>query len=80
MTAKDKLIGVSLILIGIGFIALGIIFGGQPTAVPNNNQVYEEQQLNGEEGTTEAEPNVNVYTEQETLQNESEEGTNRYIY
>jgi len=59
MTSKDKLIGIALILIGIGFIALGVVFGMKPATTTNNNQVYTEQQNgNAETQNDELEPEV----------------------
>lgn len=84
MSSKDKLIGVALILLGLGFIALGVVFGGGlKTAGTQNNVYYQEQPaLNGE---TEEEINpVDVYFEEEVDENVEEEteqeDTNRYIY
>lgn len=71
MTTKDKLIGISLILIGIAFIALGVMVE-MPTVIPQNNQVYTEQKNS-----------VNVYMEQNNTNNNmqtDEEGSTRYIY
>lgn len=64
MTSKDKLIGVSLILIGIGFIVLGVVFGMKPAATPNNNQVYTEQQpVNNQPVENQIQNPVDVYRE-----------------
>ena len=93
MTSKDKLIGVSLILIGLGFIALGVVFGMKPKATINN-QIYTEQQIvneQPEEKQTENGGQVIVYEEdgpsnfvevdeQEEKTTEQEEGSTRYIY
>ena len=92
MSSKDKLIGVVLILLGVGFIALGVVYGGKMQATGTDNQVYQEQQLNDTEGENEftTDPTVNIYSEseenveeQEVVDNQGEseeEGTNRYIY
>ena len=81
MESKDKLIGGALILLGIGFIVLGVAFGMRPTTT---NQIYTEQQNNvvytenGNENEIQN-YNVNVYEETNTTEEESEGGT-RYIY
>ena len=82
MSSKDKLIGASLILIGIGFIALGVFTGIKPvkTVTNNNNQVYTEQQNSGTEVQNNQIQNVvDVYTENNNL-DQTEEGSTRYIY
>ena len=94
MTSKDKLIGVALILIWIGFIALGLVFGMKPVATANNNQVYAEQQNTNTQmqnnETYEADDNsVNVYVEggvsnveegNDSQDNTTDEDSTRYIY
>lgn len=81
MESKDKLIGGALILLGIGFIVLGVAFGMRPNTT---NQIYTEQQNNvvytenGNENEIQN-YNVNVYEETNTTEEESEGGT-RYIY
>ena len=84
MTSKDKLIGVSLILIGIGFIALGAVFGMKPVATNNNNQIYTEQQnrdndIPSNQTENEVEDEVDVYTENNGT-NQTEDESTRYIY
>ena len=81
MTSKDKLIGVALILIGLGFIALGVVFGMKPVATTNNNLVYTEQQndgtiINNDQNQNEVKDIVDVYTENNAADDES----TRYIY
>ena len=89
MNSKDKFIGVAAILIGIAFIALGV-FSGMPKTT-NNPQIYNEQQSAGDRNTPTNqnmntnngnEQQVEVYSEQDqdNTQEDTEEGSNRYIY
>ena len=94
MSGKDKLIGVALILIGIAFIALGVMTMMPKSPAknniytePNTNlQVYTEQQNETsnemENEQQEQEQLVDVYTEDDTTNTDAEEdeGSTRYIY
>ena len=86
MNSKDKLIGVAAILIGLAFIALGIVSAMPKTT--NNSQIYIEQPSAEDRNTptnqnyNENEPQVEVYSEQQqdSTQEDTEEESTRYIY
>lgn len=81
MTSKEKLIGIALIVIGLAFIALGV-WAGMPRKITNNPGIYTEQNINNVENNqvNTLNNNVNDSIYQEPVNEDSEEGTTRYIY
>ena len=80
MSSKDKMIGAVLIIVGILFIAVGIMFGGTKAPVNSgNNTVYIESQ-NGQNIENNINNNINnnvqVYSETENTQTPNEENSN----
>lgn len=69
MTAKDKMIGIAAILIGLGFIILGVTVGIK-SAAKQDPGIYTEQNNTN----TNNNEQINVYDE------ESSNGSTRYIY